>query len=81
MKSILEFLLDGTSILYRLFLAAICYQVAPELTKLLVIFYLANFGMTAYYLHLVNKEDRQFLNMIRDAIEKKSKETDETEIK
>lgn len=74
MKSGLESLLDGTGILYRLFLAAICYKVSPDITLLLVLFYLINFGLTFYYIRLREKEDKEFLELAHNAIKKATEE-------
>lgn len=76
MKTAIESMLDGTAIMYRLFIAAICYSVNPNLTILMSIFYLSNFGLTMYYLHLKEQEDREFILMAQEAIkrmEEKSK--------
>lgn len=70
MKTGLEAVLDGTAILYRLFLGAICYKVNPDITVLMGFFYLVNVACTFYYLHLKEKEDREFIKMAHDAIKK-----------
>lgn len=74
MKSMLETILDGSGVMFRLFLAAICYKVSPDMTILMCIFYLINFGFSAYYIHLREKEDKEFIEMAQEAIKKASEE-------
>ncbi len=80
MKSAVETVLDATSVLYRLFLATILYQVNPNLTMLMVLFYAINVGFTFYYLHLKAEEDKQFISMVHDAIERSKNKNEETDI-
>lgn len=80
MKTAVETVLDATSVLYRLFIAAILYQVNPNIAILVFIFYGINIAFTFYYLHLKAEEDKQFISMVHDAIERSKNKNEETDI-
>jgi len=77
MKSNLLLALDVTSLLTKLFLAAICYKVHPGMTKLMIIFYVAYASMSFYYMYLQAQEDKEFLKKLSNVIDRESQETDE----
>jgi hypothetical protein len=79
MKSFLENALDATSVLYRLFLAAICYQVNPNLAMIMVSFYVANVALTVYYMVLKAKEDKEFIETLKGKIEELTIKSDDTD--
>lgn len=74
MKQTVSTALDITSVLTKLFLAAICYKVHQDLTILMVLFYLFHVGFAFYYAHLQLEEDKAFLEQVKTAIEKSSKD-------
>lgn len=80
MKSFIENGMDATSVLFRLFLAAICLQVNNNLAVLMITFYILNTVFSVYYLHLKAKEEEQFLIAVKKAIEKEVNNGDENEL-
>lgn len=79
MKSFIENGMDVTSVLFRLFLAAICYKVNSNLAILMITFYVLNTIFSVYYLHLKTKEDEQFIIAVKKAIEKEANNGDEND--
>ncbi len=78
MKTVLETIMDCSSIFYKGLIAAICFQVNVQLAAVMTVAYLINFGASLYYVHIKMQEDKQFLEAVREAIEKTVNENEKS---
>lgn len=73
-KNINEIIMEGSALLTKLFLTAICYKVHPDFTILMTLFYIIHIASKLYYLYEKEKEDEMYVRMVSEAMERAREE-------